>query len=249
MDADNVWVPTKLDTGGERYYWQCKKCPRNDDCSTAAWAKVKSWSFKTEDAVRDAVHSHLVNSGKHHLDEADAKLAVESCEIVFQTESPHERAAFNTEKVKQQKAKKDADTSQTMSPKPQPREPPHEPRAPPPHMKPSAKNQPRALQGGRGSSSSQGGDGAIGGSSAIVRSKRPFDGNDQKNSQRLRMMMDSVDRARLALQSAQKMFTNAAEKFQERSLACTQAAGALQDEQNIMIAGRECLADMARDMS
>jgi hypothetical protein len=242
MDGDSFWVPTKFDTGVDRYYWQCKQCPLKDDCSYAAWAKVKTWSFKNEDAVRDAVHFHLVNSGKHHLDDDAAKLAVESAEIVFQTESYYERAAFNTEMIKKQKEKAKPPGMQ-LSPKNQQWEPP-------PGMQPSPKNQPREPQGGRGSSSSQGGEGvAIGASSAIVCSKRPFDGNDPKNSQRLRMMMDSVDRARLAVQSAQKMFTNAAEKSQERSLACTQAAGALQDEQNIMSAGRECLADMARDMS
>jgi hypothetical protein len=243
MDADSFWVPDKFDTGEDRRYWQCKQCPLKDDCSYMAWAKVKTWSFISEEAVRDAVQIHLVNSGKHLLDDDAAKLAVESAEILFLTENYYERAAYNTEMVKKRKKEKEKAEPPAMQPSPQ------KEKAKPPAMQPSPKNQPREPQGGRGSSSSQGGDGAIGGSSAIVRSKRPFDGNEQKNSQRLRMMMDSVDRARLAVQSAQKMFTNAAEKFQERSLACTQAAGALQDEQNIMSAGRECLADMARDMS
>jgi hypothetical protein len=227
MDADNFWVLPEFDTGVDRHYWRCKHCPCIDRCSHAAWVKVKACSFISEKDVRDAVFSHLVNSGKHLLDREAATLAAEMAEIEVLVETSIQRAAYCRQMTKIRET--------------------------------SAKNQPLDRRGenrkGSKCSSSQGGKGvAIGASSraevgsAIVRSKRPFEGEDMMNSQRLRMVMDSVDRARMALQSAQKVLTNAAEKFQERSTACTQIVGALQDEHDVMSAARECMADMAGDM-
>jgi hypothetical protein len=165
MDADNFWVSAEEDTGEDRHYWCCKRCPCIDKCSKPSWRKVKARSFICEKDVRDNVYNHLVNSGKHHLDHEAATLAVEMAEIEFL-------------------------------------------------------------------SSSQGGGGvAIGASSgtpigsAIVRcKKRPIEAEDMMNSQRLRLVMDSLDRVR--------ELTNAADEFQERAVACVQAAGALQDEHN-----------------
>jgi hypothetical protein len=228
MDADNFWVLPEFDTGVDRQYWRCKRCPCSATCSNAAWALVKACSFICERAVRDAVFAHLVISGKHLLDHEAATLAAANAEIEVLVETSIQRAAYCRQMTK---------ISET-----------------------SAKNQPLDRRGenrkGSKCSSSQGGKGvAIGASSraedgsAIVRSKRPFEGEDMMNSQRLRMVMDSVDRARMAMQSAQTVLTNAAEKFQERSIACTQTVGALQDEHNVMSAARECMADMARDMA
>jgi hypothetical protein len=79
--------------------------------------------------------------------------------------------------------------------------------------------------------------------SAIVRAKkRPIEAEDMTNSlQRFRLVMASLDRVR--------ELTNAADEFQDRAVACVQAAGALQDAHNVMSEARECMADMARDMA
>ena len=228
MDADNFWVLPEFDTGVDRHYWRCKRCPCSATCSHAAWAKVKACSFITEKDVRDAVFSHLVNSGKHLLDREAATLVAEKAKIEVMVETSIERAAYCRQMTKIRETR--------------------------------AKNQPLDRRGenrkGSKCSSSQGGKGvAIGASSraedgsAIVRSKRPFEGEDMMNSQRLRMVMDSVDRARMALQSAQTVLTNAAEEFQDRSLASSQTVGALQINHDVMSAARECMADMARDMA
>ena len=72
MDADNFWVRREDDTGEDRSYYVCKKCPREEQCTTLSWKRICSASFVL-DTLHRSVKDHLMNSSLHELSEEDAE--------------------------------------------------------------------------------------------------------------------------------------------------------------------------------
>jgi hypothetical protein len=229
MDGDSFLVLEKSDTREDRYYWYCHECPCSEACVTSDWEQTQAWSFTSETIVRANVYSHLMNSDNHKLDHELAKVAANSAEILCLTETYDERERYrNLMRTTQQNASHAIDAEDTD-------------RATDSEQRWFNKTMETSLalcESLRGEV----------GIAIRCSEKRSFDGNYKMNPQRLRMVMDTVDRTSKAMESTKKLFRNAAEKFQDRSLACIKAAAALQDEHDVLSEARECMADMARNM-
>ena len=108
MDADNFWVADKDDTPEDRHYWRCKRCPFRRVCSHTAWENVKTWSFISEQDVRDSVYSHLVDGPTHTFDFESSRRAAESAEIEFLKETSSDRVSHRRWVAKQERKQTEA---------------------------------------------------------------------------------------------------------------------------------------------
>ena len=79
---------------------------------------------------------------------------------------------------------------------------------------------------------------------SVVKYKQP-----KPTRQKVLMTKESLDRAHNSLNAAQRLLQSSATAFQERAAACASAAAAIGDEVQVIVAAKEFLNDIARDMS
>ena len=68
------------------------------------------------------------------------------------------------------------------------------------------------------------------------------------NAHRIQIVKDSIQRAQNSLAQSARMLNASALVFQERSTACTAAAAQLSEENEVLSAAKELLAELATEL-
>ena len=68
------------------------------------------------------------------------------------------------------------------------------------------------------------------------------------NAQRIQIVKDSIQRSQNSLAQSARMLNASAVAFQERSTACTAAAAQLSEENEVLSAAKELLAELAAEL-
>ena len=99
MDADNFWVRREDDTGEDRTYYQCSKCPREEQCTALSWKRLLTASFVLEN-LHTSIKDHLKNSSHHGLSEEDAEAAAMGMDVDVKIETLADREAYRQQQEK-----------------------------------------------------------------------------------------------------------------------------------------------------
>ena len=113
MDADSFFVEAQDDTGEDRTYVTCNKCPGEDEgrpCSRKSFKACSAWSFVSEDVARERLKQHLMHSSYHRFSDEKAgelSLAAEF-EDVVETQADREYYRNEILRIRNAKAAEEA---------------------------------------------------------------------------------------------------------------------------------------------
>ena len=94
FEDEPVFIDPEEDDEAPRTWWSVKACPSSDACSQVSWKKAQCWSYLSEEVACRRVQDHLMRSGFHNMNEDDAFVLSQACEVEEHVETYQERAQY-----------------------------------------------------------------------------------------------------------------------------------------------------------
>ena len=248
MDADNAWVSREDDDETERVYHVCVECPRKDKCSAQSWSRAKCWSYNDEETCKEKVAHHLMTSSLHYLSKEDAESVALEGIYEVRVETPAEREQYRVGIEEQHRRDEERNANLANEPK----------------GKGKSKNKRKDVdlheevkrlrrevdrtRDPRSSSSSweAPSHGCVAGpihrddTMCVIPTARGAHGI---TSAKVEMIIDSLERSKIAAQSLQKIAHNSAKSMQERATAAMDTSTQMADEVQVLAAGKALLME------
>ena len=102
------------DTGADREYVECERCPREAQCSKAAFKKAGCWSFRGLDRCIEKTAMRFRRSSSRFLDEDEALRVAAEGNYVTKTDSKQGRAEYR-QTIKKLSEQKQQHTSKVQT--------------------------------------------------------------------------------------------------------------------------------------
>ena len=105
--GSEAWFVKEEDEDGEdRPLWQCKTCPREQDCNAASLKDSCLFSYISEASVRQYISLHLQHSSKHLVTEEEAQACADVADVQTMTETAEQRDEYRKMMKNQNQAQK-----------------------------------------------------------------------------------------------------------------------------------------------
>jgi hypothetical protein len=114
-EGDSAWVKRENDNGEDRVLWTAKECPLMEECSAAAWKRAGCWSYTSQCRCRQKVRAHLLASGKHNVNGADAQRLADLVECEEARETYEDRETYRAQQEIEDEKKKEADEAKAAT--------------------------------------------------------------------------------------------------------------------------------------
>ena len=250
MDADNAWVNREDDDGTDRVYYVCVECPRKEKCSLQSFKRAACWSYHDEDACRQKVANHLMTSSLHYLSKEDAEDVSKEAEYDVQQESYDDREQYRKGIEEQHRLAEERGANEPKGKgknKNKRRSNDDDMREEIKRLKRDVDSVKHERHGYPSASSAHEPTlpqrGCVAGpipdprtdTLCVVPTARVTDG---LTTQKVMMVIDSIERAKVAAQSLQKMAHSSARHFQERATAAMETSTQMADEVQVLAAGK-----------
>ena len=243
MNLDTAYVESDDDTHEDRTYWMATSCPCRESCTPNSWGRVNKYSYLNEDVVRGYIREHLVASSLHQMSQEDAEYHAAVAEIDECTETAADRATYRQQvrRAHGQQSSSSADKGKGKS-----KHGAHDKRKSDNNF---LVNEIKKLKGRLEVAENVG----ASREAAVLRHRPAVVGASPSarapiNSQRLQLVKDSIQRAQNSLAQSSRMLNQSALMFQERSTACTAASAQLTQENEVLSAAKEFLAELVTEL-